>query len=161
MRAWADQVDVYEKEKVLTNLIDKHHNNRPFGREGGAAESAAFDAALAEDAGDLDKATRLWQEVQSKYEKGEWPRHWGLVAGNHLKLFAAANQATANFPLYLKEAQDKKTRTFASEEESAAFRAYRFEKFGDLEAAYRAWDDLKKRSEKEQRVWFLLASQQA
>ena len=66
MLAWKKQCDVEECEDGLAGLLKRHRKG--FNSEPASdAEGQAKKAALAEEAGDLAEAQRLWQDMTQKY----------------------------------------------------------------------------------------------
>lgn len=78
MIAWRDQHELDQGEKKLRTLRDRTRNNKPYPPQEG--EEKPFEAALAEDDGEMDKARQLWQDVRNAGSL-----RWSLVAANHLR----------------------------------------------------------------------------
>ena len=141
---WKKDGDVEECEQQLQGLLNRHKkglNSDPISD----AEGDAKAAALAEERGDLAEAVRLWQDMKQKYGEDAW----GVVAGDHL----AADQ---NVTAHEKELADKlnlfhKTGNepaLESETDKQAYKALRYENFGDPLTAKTLYDRIKDESGK-------------
>ncbi len=153
---WKKVCDVEECEQqlqVTLNLHKKGLKSDPVSE----AEGDAKTAALADERGDLAEAVHLWQDMKQKYGDDAW----GVVAADHL----AADQNVANRE---KELADKlnqfhKTGTepaLESEPAKEAYKALRYENFGDLLTAKTLYDRIKGESGKapDSHFWELYAA---
>ncbi len=156
MLQWKKVCDVEECEQQLQatlNLHKKGLKSDPISE----AEGDAKTAALADERGDLAEAVHLWQDMKQKYGEDAW----GVVAADHL----AADQ---NVVSREKELADKldlfhKTgteRAPESEPDQEAYKALRYENFGDPLMAKTLYDRIKDESGKapDSHFWELYAA---
>lgn len=127
------------------------------------AERLAVEAVLAEDKGNLDEATKKWEELKQQY--GSNGGVWLLVAerrlnGQYPEVAALLKELDAELK---KLARLGKEPELTDEAKKRAFLAFRAENLGDTFEARSRWNALKADMEKrpEQRTWFLLAASRA
>jgi hypothetical protein len=133
---------------------------------GSEVESAALEAALAEDAGELAAAQRLWYEVKEKDrpDKDTGQRPWGLLADRHLRELKEVEAREWELVQYI-DRQGNLVPEFKprSDAERQAAEALRSQLFKEPAAVRELWSKLKKQYEgqREYRVWVLLAAWKA
>ncbi len=91
---WADQINIAEKERLLDRYIQKERSKALVRLSpDDETQKQAFAAVKAEDDGDRDKASELWQQIQQQEATGVW----GLVAAKHLNELSALDQIDKEF----------------------------------------------------------------
>jgi serine/threonine-protein kinase len=156
VRAWADQVDVQQRERALANRL-----RLKLAAEG-PAEPIARRAVELEEAGDLAGARERWQALQ-KHRNDADPeqRPWALVADKRLRELKEVEEREQRL-LDLFDAEGKLLPGYkpASDLERLAVEAVQNELLKKLPAAREGWIELRQKCEKqpEQRVWVLLAA---
>ncbi|HEY7269256.1 MAG TPA: hypothetical protein VH951_05475, partial [Dehalococcoidia bacterium] len=155
IRAWSDAIDVKRCEEKLQTLRRKNRENKRYPPQEGAGEDKPFDATLDEDAGNLDKARKLWQETK---EGGS--RRWGLVADNHLHMLKEVENRDKDFEEIHKAMGEFATEPDLESTEKEAFLAWRAEHIGDRRLALSRFQGLKKDFAKEPTLspWYLYAA---
>ncbi len=141
---WKKQCEVEQAEQSLQTLIKMH---KRFNREPSSeAEGQAFKATQAEEAGDLDEAQRLWQEMTQKDGQDQW----GALAANHLAVDEAVPAREKALLDQLKEFRAKGREPALDGMDKDAYTALRYEHFGDLyggggdvASAYHKFDAMK------------------
>ena len=87
VRTWQQQVDVSQAEGLLDRYVVRRESEKGLQVESqNDAEKDAFEAAWAENQGELEKARKLWDEVKTKYDSGSGFTRWGRVGEQHGKL---------------------------------------------------------------------------
>jgi serine/threonine-protein kinase len=163
IRAWADRYDVALLEQQLEN------RQRMKMSPEGDAESHARSAVHFENVGDWGGAKEQWSEVAKfKMNADADLRTWGLLAETRIQDLATAatfeRELMTQVPTYSLNLDvfkaDPIRNAPSSQLVQQAHKATRYELFGDRFAARAAWQELKRRCEKEieQRAWFLLAA---
>jgi serine/threonine-protein kinase len=161
MRRWADQIETDEREDKLSRLLGAHKNQGLFSiKPLPGAEKTVLDATIAEDAGDLARAEKLWQEVQQKYRDSE--KAWARIADNRLKDVKAAEELSARIDYLLKSGEELHAGTEAEQVAQAGLKCER-DSAGDRDKARDCWADMKKKYDGDagHRVLFLLAGKRA
>jgi eukaryotic-like serine/threonine-protein kinase len=153
MLAWKKQVDVEECEDSLQKLLKRHHKNLNSD-PASDAEGQAKKAALAEEAGDLTEAERLWQEMTEKYGPSSGQDHWGILAAHHLEADQAVPEREKALLEELKKCHATGREPALEGMDKDAFTALRYEQFGDLASALSRFDDMKEKSAKEPDLHF-------
>jgi serine/threonine-protein kinase len=156
VRAWADEIDVGRLERALANRLSVG-----MGAESGP-ETAAQAALRQEEAGDFTQAVDTWQGLL-KYKDDRKERRLGLLAEKHLRALRAVDDLLQQLPHKAEQARRGPDFRPESAAEAAAVEALRLEQFGDTGSAYRRWQGLRIKYEKDpaNRTWFLLAARQA
>ncbi len=158
VRAWADQMDMAEKERILQRHIQRARDKKPpLAAPDTDTEKNAFKAAEAEEEGNRKKADELWKQVQE-----DGVRSWGLVAAKHLAELSALDQIDPQFQKVYKErihdfGEDK---PWSDPLGQRAFLAWRAEQFGDKLQARTRLTSLKEDTAQEpsQQGWHLYAA---
>jgi serine/threonine-protein kinase len=157
MRHWADQLDVFDRERQLLIWIRRQTS------VDNDAEGLARAAVEQERTGRLVEAQKNWQSLR-KYKEGEDSRLrvWGLLAEKRLRDL----QRVFDLARHLDRKLSRTRKQLAPSPPSGSFeeqaeRALRFETFGDGDRAHELWHQLAGRFEKNdaRRPWFLLAAQ--
>jgi serine/threonine-protein kinase len=156
MRAWADQVDQYNRERRLLAWIA---NGAPVT---GDAEQAARDAIRDENAGNLVAARKGWEGLRThKEDSNRKTRSWGLLAEKRL----AGLQAVFDLELKLQGRLDEahtQLRIFrpGKDAEDKMALALLYEQRDDPWLAHDHWEKLRQsyREKPKKRLWFLLAA---
>jgi serine/threonine-protein kinase len=167
VREWASQIDRYENHQLVQNYIRKKRKQITISSQNDAQE-LAFKAADAEERGDLETAKKTWEEVQKKFGPGSGYTSWGSLAEDRVAMIASVEK--------LKEGKGdwedifKKLDLYGTEpeglqgEEQVAFRALRYQRFGDPVRARNLWKDLRDKTDEAaekdmaKRRWYLLAA---
>ncbi len=93
---WLEQVDLSQCERMLEKYVSRQGKAGLQVESQNKAEEAAFEAALAENQGNLDKAKKLWDNIKDEYGPGSGYPRWGRIAEQHGKEVARAlEQETA------------------------------------------------------------------
>jgi serine/threonine-protein kinase len=156
IQAWKDEIDTERREASLVNRMKVGIT------PDGPAELAAQHAIQKEDAGDINDARGIWQDLAQKEGDGGDTRIIALVAKKRLEALKAADErllALQSKVALIQPGQDLKP---DSESEKLAIRALRFEKIGDAAMAARRWDLVKLKNEADggDRIWLLIAARQ-
>jgi serine/threonine-protein kinase len=153
IRAWRNQIEEGRGEEKLRTLRERKRNNKTYPPQEG--EEKPFDAALAEDDGDLEKARKLWQQVQ---EVGSL--RWSLVAANHLRKLDELNKQDADFAtIHATIRQSGQEPTLEGRKRQAS-QGWRAEQFRDRRLARSLFQALKEETAKQsdEEYWHLYAS---
>jgi hypothetical protein len=166
VREWQSQLGVRLEEEDLADIRKKAKVIK-FEKMDALTEGqrVAYRATLAEDEGDLTRAAVLWKQVADKEPDGTN----GYLAEVARRRLAVVQQGVAeraaSLDKLLAKTHDSRDESFAKtglkgEPEKEAFRALRYERFGDLFEARRRWVALKEKAQDKpaERVWFLLAA---
>ncbi len=157
IKQWADQVEVEGCDDLLQRYRARRNSAIKFQAQSDT-EQRAFNAADAEDAGDVKRATQLWQEI-AQAAQGQ---AWGLLAEQHLQALRSTEALEKDLLADLKINLERGREPQLSGPAAKALLALRYEKFGDVDMAERRFQELKKEaSEPAQRAWFLLAARKA
>jgi len=131
------------------------------------AARLAYDASQAEEAGDLTTAARTWQKIEQEHNTGEG-RYWTALGKQHLANFDEVGKKLKDLNGLLTGIHENRDEGLArgkleGDFTPEAFRALRYERFGDLFEARRRWAALmeKAQDKPEERVWFLLGASKA
>jgi serine/threonine-protein kinase len=154
MRRWADQVDVYVRERQMYNRI------KLTPEEG--AETTARAALRQEEEGDLDAAAERWQQLAKYLDSNDTDqRPWGLLADKRLRDLQQAKTLERQIKEEIRHARSGDGEfNPGSEAERRAGMANHAEVFGDLALALDYWQKLKVayQNDHDRLSWFLLAA---
>jgi hypothetical protein len=158
VRKWVEDLDVAEKEL----LVERHLKWVRRGRQGlqvqpkKPVEKTVFRAAEAEEAGDVEQARNLWQDVRKDEEAGIW----SVLAQRHLKVLDGLAVEQKRLEAVFRSIRNSGKEPTLGGIEQEVFTAVRSELFGDLLMARQRFDRLKERliPEPEQRFWLLFAA---
>jgi eukaryotic-like serine/threonine-protein kinase len=155
IHAWADGYDTDLKERQL-------YNRRRLMEAENEGESAARRALEREDNGDWEAARERWTELEAKYgAASDHDQHiWGLLAAKRLKALEAASAQDADLQARAEAEALGQEGKSASNLESRAVRAIRFEKFEDFAQARRLWLGIQQQVERDlpHLTWYLIAA---
>jgi serine/threonine-protein kinase len=158
MRRWADEVHFDESEQKLRKLL-RNHKNSGFMKPQEGVETRALNAALAEDAGDLAKAQKTWEDLLRANPEDGPERPWVLLGQIRLKQVAAAEALAGKI-----EAADKTGQPFrpASAQEQLLQETLKAAHGADAAKARACWEDLRTKYEDdpEQHLLVLVAADQ-
>jgi serine/threonine-protein kinase len=147
MRAWADQVDVEERERLLLRWIKQGKLDTDIERTAGHAVSN-------EELGDLDQAWKNWERLLPNKESRDDEIHsWGLLAEKRQRDLQLVFDRDRQLTNELKEAR-KKLQAYKPEGlfKPRAATALHYEVFGDIWTARERWQDLKRQFGKEREL---------
>jgi serine/threonine-protein kinase len=156
---WADQYDINLRERQLANRMKL--NLEP---QNGAERNAS--AAIShEEAGDLEAARRSWEKVSRAVEDEGLERSWTLLAQKHLADLKSVDDRLTQWRAAVEEARRRGREVPTSDEtEQWVVRAIRLELFGDQQAAFAAWAEVRLRTSEnktDRRFWTLLNARMA
>jgi serine/threonine-protein kinase len=156
VKAWADQVDLYRRERLLRAWMA---NRAPVTSD---AEQVARDAIRDEEDGNLAEAQKAWQSLcKYKEELSRESRSWGLLAEKRLRALEGVFQREQDLKDYIDRAH-REGRVFRAgpDARGQASLALLFEQFGDKWRARDRWHALRKKykDRPQQRDWVLLAA---
>jgi serine/threonine-protein kinase len=160
MQAWTDKVGKYERAQTLERLLRSHKGKTPIRIDPeGEVQKLALKATIAEDAGDLPRAQKAWQELQQKYPPITEERTWNLLATDRLKDLSDAEALAKEIEAALKT--DKPFKPDKDWDE-ALVHAVKVARGADSSKARECWDDLRSQFETNahQRKLVLLAADQ-
>jgi serine/threonine-protein kinase len=160
IEAWRDEVDVERHERALHNRM----RVTPLMSPEHQTEAMARNALKNEEDGDIAEAAAKWQELLKEKDADDRDmRLYGLVAEKHLRELGAAEDRWLALNRKVDLALAGQDFNPESEAEAAAAEALRYEKFGDRTLAYRRWQGLRLRMDRDaaDRTWYLLAAQRA
>jgi serine/threonine-protein kinase len=167
IQAWASQIDRYENYQLVQNYIRKKKKGLKLDTQNEAQE-LAFKAADAEVLGDLAGAKKIWEDVQNKFGPGSGLTSWGALAESRVAMLDSVEKLKEGKgdwePIFAKLNQNGIEPEHLQDEEQLAFRALRYQRFGDSARARALWKDLRDKtdeaSEKDmaKRRWYLLAA---
>jgi eukaryotic-like serine/threonine-protein kinase len=153
VQGWKKQCDVEECEDRLQTLLRLHRkglNSAPASD----AEGQAKKATLAEESGDVADAQRLWQEMTQKYDANSGQEFWGILAANHLAAVQSISDREKALTAKYKEFRATGREPALEGIEQEAYKALRYEQFGDMPTANSRFDDIKEKSAKEPGLHF-------
>jgi serine/threonine-protein kinase len=158
IRAWVLKADAAEAERRLGLLVRSHKGQGPaLGpvKPRSDVEAAALDAVLAEESGDLKKATDLWEPVRQQKDQG-----WAELARQRLDDIKEAEDLARLIARRIEVAHQGNLPYAAdTAQERLAMDAIKLEMDNDLEKARTAWQEVKTKSEKaDERVLWLTAA---
>jgi hypothetical protein len=156
MHAWADQVDVDQRERQLRNRM------RMKITPDSDAERAAQSAAHLEEIGDISGAAERWQSLEKYKEAGDdGDRAWALLAGKRVQELSDVTLREKQLRTHVERARQFKPEPKpANERDLKMAHAMRAEQFGDLAIALRSWQGIKEKyqADSDARPAILLAS---
>jgi serine/threonine-protein kinase len=157
VKQWADQVEVEGCEQLVQKYRAKRHSAIKFQAQSDT-EQRAFAATDAEDAGDVKRATQMWQEI-AQSSQGQ---AWGLLAQERLQALQATEALEKDLLADLRVNLERGREPQLSGPAEKALAALRYEQFGDVDMAGRRFKELQKEADQPgQRTWFLLAARKA
>jgi hypothetical protein len=154
VKRWNDQAQVEGCEDLVQRYRAKRHSAIKFEAQS-ETERRAFRATDAEDNGDVQSATQMWQEI-AQAAQGQ---AWGLLAERRLQALKDTEKLEddllTDLHLNLERGREPQLSGLAEK----ALTALRYAQFGDVDMAKRRLEDLKKEADQPgQRAWFLLAA---
>lgn len=153
MRNWHEDLTVDQDELAM------HKRIRRSLSADGEAQKIVYSAIHSEDDGEIADARQRWTELQSKFESADDPkdRPWAWLAKR--KIQTLDNLKT--FEDQLAETWQKPDSPPKSDVERRAAEALRYERFGDIPAAFSRWTKIKEDYLKdfEQRRYVILAAE--
>lgn len=161
MRAWTEQADMEQADRLLQNYLRKLQKKITIEAQT-KDEEKGFKAAHLEETGDLDAASQAWKELNDNADRSSWR----LLAGQRLGQMEAIKNYDKRF-----QEQMHNVRRYGEPKldgpERDAFLAYRAEHFADayegtndLPLALHRYQEMKTRyaADIDQRFWYLLAA---
>jgi serine/threonine-protein kinase len=160
VRGWARKVDAADSERKLQRLVNTRKGRSAYAVEPlPGTETLALDAALAEDAGDLEKAAAGWRTIQQEHEREQG---WAELARQRLDEIKEADELARLIVFRVKKAREGKREEYPADtdQERLAMDAIKLEMADEPEKARAAWQELKTKYEKGdgQRVLWLTAA---
>jgi serine/threonine-protein kinase len=157
IQEWADDADARDCEYKLGRHRQKREGARFAFDPMDDYEKTAFKAVDDEDGGDVSGARTRWQKLQA-----DGPHPWQVTAGRHLRDLDALQEEEGKLARLHQQVRDTGLdRQPEGEVRQAAFRAWRYQKLGDLVRAKRAFDEVAELAgdEPPQHLWRLFAAQ--
>jgi predicted Ser/Thr protein kinase len=126
VRRWREQIQVREGEDLLETHMQKVRSKAVFMRKpDGKAEADAYEAVEAEENGDREKASKLWQNIKQQASDSTWAR----IADRRLAEWNAVDQTDEKFARIYKQIYNNSSEDplLTDEREREAFLAWRME----------------------------------
>jgi serine/threonine-protein kinase len=154
VRAWADQLELADKDQKLQGFLESQKGIRMFKIEPETKEEKlALEAALAQENGDQAEARERWQRLEQLRDAADPERRgWGLLAARKIQEvdLDAGNLKDRFIRLseMLAQVREGKPPAAMNDAELQALRALRYEHFGDPYNARRRWQEVHQKFDK-------------
>jgi hypothetical protein len=158
MRRWNADAQYRQCFEQIKRHLERVKEHKPH-FAGNDEEEIAFPAALAEDAGDFDKAKKGWEKLKQQAGGAAW----GVFATRRLEEMNRADQEAARLEKVLNNLRERHREPAADDPDRDLLMAIRYEQFGDYLMAQQDFEKLKARyvDNSNKRVSYLFAAKKA
>jgi serine/threonine-protein kinase len=138
MRRWLADAEFQQCFEQVRKYVERTKANKPYFAQN-RAEEIAFPAAVAEEAGDFEKAREGWKELQ----KEAGTSAWGVFAGRQLEEMDKAEGEEMRLQAKLDKIKEYHRNPEKDDPDFESLKALRFQRFGDSLSALQLFEELR------------------